>query len=165
MRKLASLVFAVLASCGVLSAQDKKQIAPAFFTITIPTAQAAAGQGSINPLCPGSTTAPHCWIGTWTAPTVHTDNTPIPTSNVLTYDLLRATVTNGTAGAFAPVLTGISALTAEDDTVVGGQTYEYEIVVHEATNPNASLPSAASVAFLVPQAAPLPTSAPTGIVH
>jgi hypothetical protein len=148
----------MLACSGKLYGQN---IAVTHTTVTIPSQAPPAN--TVNPACVGSTTAPHCFIATWTAPTTHTDGTAI--TGALTYDLLRATVTNGVVGSFTAVLSGISGTGAEDDTVVGGVTYEYEVIAHEAANSNPSAPSATSAAVVVPQAAPNPTSAPTGSAH
>jgi hypothetical protein len=161
--RLTVVALALSAFCGASFAQTKpvpKQ-APAkakvrkFSNLTL--------VNTVNPACTGSTNAPHCWIGTWTAPTTHTDGTPI--TGALTYDLLRATVTNGVAGPFTPVLSGIVGTSAEDDTIVGGATYEYEVLVHEAGDATPSAASAPSIAAVVPVAPPSPTNAPTGVVH
>jgi hypothetical protein len=167
------LVAMVLCLCATspLEAQSKtqgdKSIKPMVFVATIPTEQplpAAGATNTVNPLCPGSTNAPHCWVGNWTAPATRTDGSTI--TGTLAYNVQRALVTNGVAGTFTLLTaTSIPALTYEDDTVVAGSTYVFLVTATETLNGVATVSNPSNqVTAVVTAAAPNPPVL-TGVVH
>lgn len=165
-----TLVAAVLSVCAVspLNAQSKpqgdKSIKPMMFVATIPADGAPLAPNTVNPLCPGSTNAPHCWIGTWVAPTLHTDNTPITTP--LVYDVQRAEVVNGVVGTPITITTvPTSALTIEDDTVVATHTYVFTVTAHETINGVTATSNPSNQVTAVVSTAPPNPPVLTGVSH
>jgi len=73
----------------------------------------------------------HTVLVTVTLPTTRTDGSAVAAGSVGEVDILRATVSGGVAGPFskiASVTTGLGgpSVTFVDNTVVAGQSYEYE---------------------------------------
>jgi hypothetical protein len=106
----------------------------------------------------------HSILVTVTLPTTRADGTALAPSDLSEVDILRATVTGGVVGAFAPLasITAISgpAVTFIDSSVVDGQTYEYEADCIDKQSPpvtgavSAPTPNVAVPLALAPPSAP-----------
>jgi hypothetical protein len=99
----------------------------------------------------------HSILVTVTLPTARKDGAPAAPSDISEVDILRATVTAGTAGPFAKIGTIPSPSTAivtwNDATVLGGQSYEYEaFCIDRQTPPVNGDTSAPTGALSVPLA-------------
>lgn len=94
----------------------------------------------------------HKVILTWTAPTV--GDPPV------SYDVKRATVTNKVAGPFVSIASPEpTATTYEDDTVVAGGDYQYEVSSVNAAGESSPCPD---VEVVIPLGIPNPPTALIG---
>jgi hypothetical protein len=95
----------------------------------------------------------HQVVLNWVAPSTG----DAPTS----YNVLRALVTGGTVGTYASIASvPAPTVTYTDTTVVGGDSYSYEV---ESVNADGSSAPCPAITVTVPLAAPNPPTGLTGI--
>ena len=119
---LLAMCLGAFGAVAQLTAKNKSPKSIAIMTTVVSVPAKAAPTGA----CAGAFV--HCVTLTWNAPTANTDGSPI--TGTLSYSVYRATSVSGVIGAFSQVGTSAS-VSYEDDTVVSGTTYVYQVTATE----------------------------------